>query len=400
MSSSTATGSSGPNVLPTRPVIRYTYAVLRIAVGSLLHDRTKFGSATVGVAFSAAMVAAQIGLYFGFLDACSGLIHRVHGDLWVMGRGVSALDYGRPLRAETRSLLASHPCVVRVKAVMAFYASLHKSRTEHIMSLIIASEGEEDVLPWNLRLGLPADLKDGFRISVDRSDLARLALPQAPLGATLVINDFPLRVAAVSEGIRSFTLSPTLFTGVSTARRLGRLPDGSAMYWVATLRDPGCVPDVERWVAADPDLQARSSAEFQNDTEKYWISGSGAGLVLGFSTLLCLIVGGVIVSETLYSLARSHAKELAVLRAMGSSPAALARFVLWQASIVALVGGALGMGTAVPLASAAAKLGLNIVLTGSVFLVASGVIVMLVLLSSIASIWATVRVEPSVVFQT
>ena len=68
--------------------------------------------------------------------------------------------------------------------------------------------------------------------------------------------------------------------------------------------------------------------------------GSGAGAALAFSALFSLVIGIVIVGQTLYSITREHLKELATLKAMGASRGELVGFVSWQASFLALVGGA------------------------------------------------------------
>ncbi len=51
----------------------------------------------------------------------------------------------------------------------------------------------------------------------------------------------------------------------------------------------------------------------------YWLFGTGAGVALLGGALLGLIIGTVVVAQTLYSSTKDHLTEFATLRALGSS---------------------------------------------------------------------------------
>lgn len=95
--------------------------------------------------------------------------------------------------------------------------------------------------------------------------------------------------------MRSFTLVLFLFTEIQNARRLMHLGDDRASYWIVDLADPRCADDVIAHVRRHHDLTAVRTATFARMTEDHWVNGSGAGTALGFSALLGLIVGVVIV---------------------------------------------------------------------------------------------------------
>ncbi len=92
-----------------------------------------------------------------------------------------------------------------------------------------------------------------------------------------------------------------------------------------------------------PDLIAVRTEDFQQLTEDYWVAGSGAGTAIGFSALLGLVVGVVIVGQTLYAVTREHLRELATLKAIGASDREIVGFVAWQAALLALLGGGIGL---------------------------------------------------------
>src|SRR5262249_645655 len=149
--------------------------------------------------------------------------------------------------------------------------------------------------------------------------------------------------------------------------RLLNLSEGQTNYWVADLRDPSCVADVIATVERkQPDLTARSTADFARLTQRYWVDGSGAGTALAFSALLGLVVGAVIVGQTLFSITKEHIKELGTLKAIGATGGELTAFVAWQALFLAVVGGGAGVVLSCLIQRFVAGIGLVVVLSPGV----------------------------------
>src|SRR5690606_18926561 len=59
--------------------------------------------------------------------------------------------------------------------------------------------------------------------------------------------------------------------------------------------------------------------EFRDRSLRQWLFRTGAGLALIGGALLGILVGTVIVAQTLYSSTKDHLNEFATLRALGSS---------------------------------------------------------------------------------
>src|SRR5262249_43958244 len=146
-----------------------------------------------------------------------------------------------------------------------------------------------------------------------------------PIGARLEVSGQSVYIAALTEGVRSFTLLPSMFAEIDTARRLAGVGEDRANYWIADLRDPSCTADVIASVQRqNPDLTAMATSDFRKTTQNYWVMGSGAGTALMFSALLGLVVGTVIVGQTLYSITKEHLRELGTLKAIGATNRELA----------------------------------------------------------------------------
>lgn len=139
--------------------------------------------------------------------------------------------------------------------------------------------------------------------------------------------------------------------------------------------------------------------DFARAAQRYWLITTGAGSALLLAALLGLVVGIVIVGQTLYATTVDRLPEYATLRAMGAPNRYLYRVILKQAAISAVFGFAGGM-----------------VLVGGVVLASSGstvavamppglvaVLALLTLcmcaLGALVSIRRVTRIDPTSVFQ-
>ena len=86
-----------------------------------------------------------------------------------------------------------------------------------------------------------------------------------------------------------------------------------------------------------------TTAEFRTRSLNHWLFATGAGIALIGGAVLGLIVGTVIVAQTLYSSTKDHLDEFATLRALGSSSGYIHKVILMQAALSALLGYMLGM---------------------------------------------------------
>jgi putative ABC transport system permease protein len=372
----------------------------RIAIGSLLFDRGKLIAALLGVALATTLAFVQIGLYRGFEISSSTVIEHHGGDLWAIPSGLEVLDNAETLSVAVRNWLASHPCVSDVRALVYGFTLMRKPNGARNTALIVGADARADrAMPWVVVAGDVGDLAHPLRVSVDRTDLAKMQLPANALGADFEVSGRQVSVAAVTEGIRSFTLTPYVFTSITNARRLMGVAEGQAHFFAASLRDPSCAPDVTAWMSRQPEVRMLSREDWMRATEQYWVGGSGAGMVLAFTAILGLIVGAVIVGQTLYSMTKEHLLELATLKALGATPWELAGFVLWQVGILALIGGGIGLALAFGLRVVLAQSGLNVVLAPATLSLGVAATLLMCAVASITSLRTVLKVEAATVLR-
>lgn len=372
----------------------------RIALRSILFDRGKLVASLLGVALASTLGFVQIGLYRGFEHSSSAVIDHVGGDMWAMPSGLDVIDYSEIVSVGPRNLLLSHPCVADVRALLYGFSFVRRPNGTHSTALVVAVEPRPGrQVPWGEVDGDLADLSQPLRISVDRTDLAKLELPADPIGSSFEINGKTVTVAVATHGIRSFTLNPYLFTTTTNARRLLNVGENQAMYYVIDLADKQCGPALAAWMKRQPDIQLLDTAIWSKKTQAFWVSGSGAGAALLFTAILGLFVGGVIVGQTLYSMTKEHLLELATLKAVGARPFELAGFVLWQVAFLAAAGVVSGFVLALVLKRVLENAGLTVVVSTETVGLSVMATILMCAMASITSLVAVYKLEAATVLR-
>ena len=133
---------------------------------------------------------------------------------------------------------------------------------------------------------------------------------------------------ALTDGVRSFTQSPYVYMPLSRARYLtGAAGTDLATFQVVKVFPGVDVEQVRSELAGRLEgAEVLTTDEFRDRSLTQWLFRTGAGVALIGGALLGILVGTVIVAQTLYSSTKDHINEFATLRALGSCwPASLRR---------------------------------------------------------------------------
>ena len=114
--------------------------------------------------------------------------------------------------------------------------------------------------------------------------------------------------------------------------------------------------------------------------------------------LLGVIVGTVIVAQTLYSSTKDHLKEFATLRAMGSSNRYIYNVIIYQALLSAVIGFCLAGVIGAVVVQMTAKSALPIVITPWLVVALSALTIVMCVASGIGAIVRVLRTDPATVF--
>ena len=373
--------------------------IFTLAFRNLFHDRIRLAVTLVGILFSIVLVAVQLGLYFGASRMITGNIDQAQGDLWITTFGAKSFEDGGILLTprERHQALATQGVANVIPLVVAF-AEWRKPGGGSSRVVVVGADAEDGGLaPWNLVQGTWEDIKAPEGIGIDRTYFSELGI--GGMGATAQIAQGRVRVRALTDGVRSFTQSPYAFTTLNRARSLlGVEGERATFYLVQT--EPGANPELIRDELRQrlESAEVLTKAEFRDRSLKQWLFRTGAGIALIGGALLGILVGTVIVAQTLYSSTKDHLNEFATLRALGSSSSYIHKVILTQAGLSAVFGYLLGMAIAILIVAASQGSALPIVMTPAL---AFGLFVLTLFMCAISALSAIVKVtkiDPATVF--
>jgi putative ABC transport system permease protein len=370
--------------------------IFTLASRNLFHDRVRFVATVVGIVFSIVLVAVQLGLFMGFERTITTMIDHSEADLWIAPTETKSFESASLLDGRERFQALAVEGVTAAIPVMIGFAYWRKSDGSATPVFLIGVE-TGGLQPWNLAEGRLDDLSAPGAVAVDRSYFERLGV--ARIGDSAEIREQKARVAVVTRGIRSFTTTPYVFTTLDRARDYMAAPPNKATYYIVRTEPGTSVERIRGQIAARlADAEVLTSDEFRRRSRFFWLFGTGAGAALFASAVLGIIVGTVIVAQTLYSSTKDHLNEFATLRAIGSSRAYIYRVILWQALLSAVIGFSIAAGIAMALVAATKNTALPIVMTPGLTLGLFVLTLAMCAFSAISAITVVTRLDPAMVF--
>ena len=370
----------------------------KLAYRNLFHDRLSLTVTLTGIVFAVVLIAIQCGLYLGVERMIAAMLDQAEADLWIVPLGTKSFDDPTFLIGHEKYAVLSTPGVESVEELVVAFANWHKPKGGITAVLLIGSDHMNGSLkPWNIVEGSINDLRAPSSIAVDDTYFADLGVNK--IGDVAEINDTRVKVAAVTHGIRSFTTLPYIFTSVARARALTGATVNQATYVLVRLA-PGA--DVEK-VRADltvrlKDREVMEQAEFRQRSVDYWMFQTGAGASLISGALLGLIVGIVIVAQTLYASTKDHLPEFATLRALGASAGYINKVILIQALLSAVIGYGVGMAVTMLVVRAAKDTTMPVIMTPGLAVLLFLLTIGMCALAAVSAIFKVTRIDPAGVF--
>jgi putative ABC transport system permease protein len=372
--------------------------IFTLASRNLIHDRLRFVATVVGIVFSIVLVTVQMGLYLGFGQMVTTMIDHSKADLWIMPTGTKCFEDPSLLDERNRFQALAVKGVTEVIPVVIGFADWRMPTGGSTPVFIVGSDLRTDALrPWRLVEGSIDSLSVPNAIAVDQSYFDRLAVKG--LGDSAEIRGQKVQVAAVTKGIRSFTTTPYVFASLDRARAYTGTAQNKATYFLARVAPGTDVESVRSRMRANlTDVEVLTQAEFRERSRSFWLFDTGAGFALFAGALLGMIVGTVIVAQTLYSSTKDHLNEFATLRAIGSSGMYIHKVIICQALLSAVIGFGIAALIGLVIVEATAGTALPIVMTPGLTLALFLLTVVMCVVSAIAAIVQVTRIDPAMVF--
>jgi putative ABC transport system permease protein len=370
-----------------------------LARRNLLYDRTRFVVTVAGIAFAIVLVVVQLGLFLGFTETTSGVIDHSHADLWIMARGVQYFEVGFPLSERKLYRILADPEVAGAEKCLVQFAVWSRPDGARKNIEVIGFDPRDAMGgPWNVREGNVAGLRQDRTVMLD--EFYRGALGVERIGDAVEINGVEARVAGFTHGIRSFTTTPFVFTSFKNALDYTRIRADQTIFILVRAVAGADVAALQRRIAAQlPELAVYTRQEFARRTRNYWLFTTGAGIALLVAAMLGLLVGGVVVAQTIYAITVDHQRDYGTLKAIGASNRFVCGVILRQAALSAVVGYALGMAIALAIVRFSRAWGAVIL---APWQLAAAMLLLALLMcasASIVSIHKVLRLEPGAVFK-
>ena len=158
---------------------------------------------------------------------------------------------------------------------------------------------------------------------------------------------------------------------------------------VVRMKDPAAIPELDRWIRAQPQMQLQAQSERRYYEEQ---AGPLARALQGLATFVAVVMGiGAVFGaiNTMYAIVGARTREIGTLRALGFSRRSILVSFLIESVILAAIGGAIGCLLAFPMngfstgtgqTQSFSEIAFNfritpgIVLTGMIFAVVMGVL--------------------------
>ena len=370
-----------------------------LARRNLFHDKIRLAVTLTGVVFAVVLIVIELGLYFGFRGRTSLLIDRSKADLWVTSPHVPYLEVGVPFNESKLYQEKATPGVAgAAKYVMR---SSRWSRPDGIQQQIQIVGFDPDSgmgIPWNLVEGSIRNVKMADGVMVD--EFYKKQLGVSKLGDLVEINGHRARIIAFTRGIRAFAPAPYVFTSFENALAYAQMKQDQTSFLLVKIA-PGANSETVRRnsLARLKDVDVLTTAEFSHRTRTYWTMATGAGLAILLAASLGVVVGFVVVAQTIYATTMDHLKEFGTLKAMGASNGYVYKVILKQGAISAVIGYTLGIIISSVVVHFAEPAGAPVLMNGWIALGTLCLTLFMCTGAALVSINKVTRLDPAMVFK-
>ncbi|MCC6493256.1 MAG: FtsX-like permease family protein [Pirellulales bacterium] len=314
-----------------------------IAAKTLIADRGKLLTALVGVVFSVVLLNVQGGLFIGLIRKASLLVDQGDADIWVGHQKMTNVDFPNDVPRRWVQRIRAVDGVAHADPYLVGYSVMTLPDGGFEPVLVVGCEPSSLVGSTNRTISGDASvLRKADAIIVDWYDRARIGNPK--VGDIREIGKRRGRVVDFSVGILGFSVTPYVFTTIDRAREFLDRPAEVASYFLVKAQDGADVQEICRQIRQRlPDAEAFTKDKYASESVGFWLRRTGLGISFGAATLLGLLVGLVVVAETLYASVLDRLSEFGALKAIGAAERQIYGIVFSQAFLLAAMGSAVGL---------------------------------------------------------
>jgi putative ABC transport system permease protein len=369
-----------------------------VALKILLYDRSTTAGAVLGVVAIIFLVGQQLAVFFGLLNFMSALVDHSGADVWITSKNTDNINAtgSLPIRYVDRVLGLSE---VEWAEPILSVGGLVKRKDGQYQPVQIIGLARPRLAggPWRFAEGKIDVLLDYEGMTVDELDLAVFGSPR--VNDILEVSDRRIRIAGITKNIRGFA-GTLVFTNLNKAREISKLPaDRCSNILVKLKPNANKQAAIVRMRDTLPQSDIILTKTLSGKTRLFYLTNTGIGSSFGFSTIIALLVGVIIIMLTLYTNILNRQKDFAVLRALGARRKDIRIIVFYQAVFIALSGVFIGFLLLAFFLSSTADSKLPSYMFSWVPPVHGIITILLCLASSLLAMRRAVRIEPAYAFR-
>ncbi len=314
-----------------------------LAQRNLMHDKVRLAVTLTGIVFAVVLIVVELGLFVGFTVTTSSIIDKSNVDFWIVSRHTPYIEQGATFsERKLYQVLGTLGVASADKYIVRFSNWKAPTGAEEGIQIVGFDPYSRVGGPWNVVEGNVEDLKTPDAIMVDEIYKKKLGVTR--VGQIFEINRRRARVVGFTRGIRAFTTTPYVFTSFKNAQGYANLREDQTLF-ILVRAAPGTDLKVLQHALETHlrDVDVLPTAKFSSMTRIYWMFTTGAGVAVLIAAVLGLVVGVVVVAQTIYATTMDHIREYGTLKAMGAPNSYIYRVIITQAGISAVVGYGLAM---------------------------------------------------------
>jgi putative ABC transport system permease protein len=370
-----------------------------LAQRNLFHDKVRLAVTLTGIVFSVVLIVVQLGLFLGFTTATSNLIDHSNADLWITSKNVPYVEQGVAFSERKLNQVRAVPGVADAQKLIARWTQWKRpDGGQDSVQIVGINVDDQFERPWNLVEGRVEDLKSPDAVIMD--ELYKQKLGVTRVGELFEVGGHRARVVGFTRGIRSFTTSPYVFTTFKNAQNYTGLREDQTMFILVKVASGADLKHVQRDILDHvKDVEVFTTAQFSRMTTFYWMFTTGAGVAVLIAAVLGLVVGFVVVAQTIYATTVDHIREYGTLKAMGAPNSYVYKVIMKQAAISAVIGYVLGMIVSVFVVHGSQKGGAAILMPPTMAVCMFFVTLTMCIGAALVSINKVTRIDPAMVFK-
>jgi len=309
-----------------------------VALKILLYDKVRTLITFIGVIFAVSLIFAQLGIYFGLMETSSVIIDHSPGDIWITSKNSKNFDFSQPFPEHVYyHVLSTNGIQWAEKLIIGWGIIKQKEGGTEQVEIVGYNPDTGIGGPWKMKVGNASAIKNGNFAIVDESSMKRLN--KIEVGEYRDVLWRRLQIVGISEGVKSFTTAPIVFTSFQVAQKLVNWIGYDNTSFIIAKVSPGfslkqVIKDLQNQLQG---VDVYSKAAFSRKTRLYWTIETGVGYSFLITILISFLVGILIVGQTIYNSTTEHIKEFGTLKALGAENMDVYKIIFTQAFIIALL---------------------------------------------------------------